>query len=715
MAVLQGKSSWKKAVFVGIILALIYCLGVGVRWRIVTLLDGSYGGMIFTRESAFYFHFARQLAETGDLPEKDLKAQYPEGFDVEAGHNFAKGKLGAYTYRLFGSGRISFERFVRRFDAVFFCLGILPFFFLVRQMSGNEWISLLASGVYVIAMPALQRSTGAGFNMETFSIPLLFLHLCLFVQGIRSDRIWISLLSGFCLAAAVAGWDFCQFYLLILGLFVFLSIFFLPEWQKLLRHFASLLPGLVLAGMVCGYLRRHQFLVSYGMLLAYPLTVWGTFFFKKPIKKLYIAAAVVVVFSILAVSTFVFFDYSKTYSHAGQKFYSKIKHLNSKPLDPSKLSFTERIEWTPPFHSATEKYLRGTYPFVQMLRYAVPALVPLVLFAMGFFRGRREPSEALIIYNAVAFSVLYLMFVRLKVLLVVFFILALGIGWGYFNRLSGRRRFALKTIWVFVLSGLLIFEIAAAVPVHRNVWKFVPESPGRMAALKGLVEAMSKRTDEDSVVLADFNVAPVILAYAGRSIVLHPKFESSEMRERVRKYYEALFSDSEEELNRFCCRYGADYFVFTYYVWRTEKDDTGWVYSPKYIAGAIEKGYMPYGFRWMVADDSRVAYFRPVPEGTVMVPDLGTGEYVVRYKTFEVVTPQDQEKARDHLVRANEYLETEEPENAAKELLAGIKLFPGLPAEAYTKLGVACMMMGNDEEGLKYMTMGATFTKEGRQ
>ena len=75
MAAFQGKRNWKKVVLVGIVLGLIYCLGVGFRWRIVTMLDGSYDGMIFTRESAFYFHFARELAETGAFPKKDLRAQ----------------------------------------------------------------------------------------------------------------------------------------------------------------------------------------------------------------------------------------------------------------------------------------------------------------------------------------------------------------------------------------------------------------------------------------------------------------------------------------------------------------------------------------------------------------------------------------------------------------------------------------------------------------
>ncbi len=434
MSAEAAKSRALRIAGIGVLLLLVYCMGVGIRWRIVDRLDDFYGGMIYTRESALYFHFARELAEEGSLPEGGIskRAQHPEGFDIEGEHTFAKGKLVAYCYRWFCPGSVSFESFARRFDGVFFCLGVFPFFFLMRLLSRSDWIGLLGSALYVTAIPALQRSTGAGFDMETFSIPLLLAHVCLFAYGIRKDRALLSSLSGLFLAVAVAGWDFCQFYLLIVGSFVFFSIFLLRDWAKLLRHFAALVPCLIMAGLVSTYLRRHYFLASYGMLLAYPLAISAKIIFFKRIKKLYIPVGIVVILGLSIIFTHLFFDYSRVYSHVGQKFYSKIKHLNSKPSDPSKLSFTERIEWTPPFHSATEKFGR-TYPLVQMLRYLVPALVPLILFTAGFFRGRREQVEALIFYNVLAFLALYLMFVRVKALLIIFLILALGSAWRYFR------------------------------------------------------------------------------------------------------------------------------------------------------------------------------------------------------------------------------------------------------------------------------------------
>jgi hypothetical protein len=402
------------------------------------------------------------------------------------------------------------------------------------------------------------------------------------------------------------------------------------------------------------------------------------------------------------------------YSHVGQKFISKIRHLNVKPADPGKLSFSERIEWTPPFNSATEKWA-GTYPFIQMLRYAIPAMLPFAFSLAGFFKGRRRMEDALIYWNALVFAISYLMFVRLEVLLVVCLIFTFGIAWRHFRELGKITSAVMMPVWAAFLGCLMLFEIALAAPPSKNIRNFLPESRDRMAALKGLVDAVKSSTEPDSVVLADFNISPVILAYTKRGIILHPKFESVNMRERVQKYYEVLFSTKEESLNLFCNEYGASHYVFTYYVWRAEKDSSGWLYSPKYIANAIDRGYMPYGFRWFVADDSRVAYFRPLPEWTVSVQDPKSGEYVARYKIFEVVSDYDRQKAFECLARGEMYVANESYGEAEMELSTAIELFPGLPSKAYTQLGMAYKQLGNDEKARKYMTMGATFTKEGRQ
>ena len=226
-------NKYSRLAIITVILLIIYGSGVALRWRIVEGLDRYFNGLIFVRESAFYFYFANELDKKGTLPEIDYKAQYPEGFDVEKEHNFAKGKFTVLIHKIPPLRNIHFEKFARYFDAIFFCLGAIPLFLISRIISKNDWLGLALSAIYLTAMPVLPRSTGAGFDMETFSIPLLITHIFLFLYGISRNRFLFSLLSGLALGIAIAGWDFCQFYMLIFSGFVFLAILvlLLPEFQ----------------------------------------------------------------------------------------------------------------------------------------------------------------------------------------------------------------------------------------------------------------------------------------------------------------------------------------------------------------------------------------------------------------------------------------------------------------------------------------------------
>ena len=62
------------------------------------------------------------------------------------------------------------------------------------------------------------------------------------------------------------------------------------------------------------------------------------------------------------------------------------------------------------------------------------------------------------------------------------------------------------------------------------------------------------------MVLANISESPVFLAYTGRPIILHSKFENREIRERYREFLEAIYSD-EDHFFAFATKYGADYFV----------------------------------------------------------------------------------------------------------------------------------------------------------
>jgi hypothetical protein len=77
---------------------------------------------------------------------------------------------------------------------------------------------------------------------------------------------------------------------------------------------------------------------------------------------------------------------------------------------------------------------------------------------------------------------------------------------------------------------------------------------------KLVVHWLNDNTPTNAVVLASISESPVFLAYTGRPIILHSKFENREIRERYREFLEAIYSD-EDCFFAFATKYGADYFV----------------------------------------------------------------------------------------------------------------------------------------------------------
>ena len=72
---------------------------------------------------------------------------------------------------------------------------------------------------------------------------------------------------------------------------------------------------------------------------------------------------------------------------------------------------------------------------------------------------------------------------------------------------------------------------------------------------------ISTQTPTNAVILATISEAPAVLAYTGRSIILHSKFENRAIRERYREFLTAIYG-TEEQFYDFARRYGADYFIY---------------------------------------------------------------------------------------------------------------------------------------------------------
>ena len=198
--------------------ALVYVAAVGVRWSICTTMETvlrppNADEMPYTRESALLFHYADVYRTTGRIPSLDERAQVPEGLHVRRELSVGKGIVAAWLYNGlgvragFGVRAMSFQRFVRRFDAAWYCLGVIPLFFLVRGRTRSLLAATLSAMLLAWTVGAMQRSTGLGFARENFALPLIFAHVWLFDMALRRGRLGPSIAAGVVLAVALATWD----------------------------------------------------------------------------------------------------------------------------------------------------------------------------------------------------------------------------------------------------------------------------------------------------------------------------------------------------------------------------------------------------------------------------------------------------------------------------------------------------------------------------
>ncbi len=672
----------------------VYALGVILRWGVVGCLRDYYRDLPYTLESAMLFHYAEMVPDGHRIPGVDKRAQFPEGLEVARKLSLGKDFAAAGAYEALGRPG-PFREFVRRFDAAWFCLGIFAVFLAVLEMGGGELGGLMAASLYAVSAPSVIRSTGLEFSRENFTLPLIFLHWWLLVRGWKRERAWWSAIgAGVLVAAAAATWDVTQLYILLIGVFAAIQLLFGKGGHRLVRAFLPGLACLVLAGVGVPYLRSHAFLSSWGMLVWYGL---AAAFVARAVsgKRAGLVARVVflVVLGTLAGLVMSQTTYPETYSHFPSLFLAKLRYLNVKPLDPAKLSYEARILWTPALHSATSKF-QGKYPISDFEVLFVLGLGPLVLLMRSLLKRKAEGGEKALLYWVVAFFVLYVLFVRMEVFLVFFLCCLIGLGVRYW--LSLFRRTAARTVALLVWSAVVLLGLIAEADTYSSFRKIyrAADTGSPYAANKVLVDWLRENTEEDAVVLANFTLEPTIFADAGRAIVLHPKFESKQMRMKVKEYLEALFSEDEKDFHDFCVKYGVDYYVLHPGVF-SGPTSGDWMYSHRYMVDRAER-QPEYATLAMRYNPDRLQYFKKLTDVSMAADPFG-----FYYRVFKVVSEKGIEDAEGHVRAARAHFEKynsdgdqESLQLAEDELLRAVELFPG-SAEAHSMLSTVYTIKGD--------------------
>ena len=527
------------------------------------------GSIPFSLESALAFRRIQMVYRDGHLPRVDRGIQYPHGVITRETDTLGAERAYVRAAKLWPGTRRLDEK-IRWLHLAWFCLTIPALFFWVKWMGGGVAGGFWAAAFYAVAISAVARSTGQELSHENNALPFLLGHLAAGAwashrAGSFRARVFWGGVSAALAALALCAWDMVQFYLMLFmawGLIEALRGRLSKEalWS---RH-VPMMAFLLAAGVRNPYLASHGFWLSPTMALGWGVVLAGSPVAQRQRLATRILLALIPLLAFLAVARF----YLPAYTHFASLLGAKLRFFNIRPDDPARLTFEQRILWVPALNSTTWPMLWQWFPSLLVLTAAAAsALIHATV------RNRRHFADLPpLLFFLLASFVSFILFFRFHVWVAVFACGMVGLWAGQAGAAGGRRRrgFAVALLAFGVLVearqpwfGPIRLKRPEVVAPEAQKWAgaLYWGRPNVYAAeTEALMDHLRKFVAPEPV-LANFGISASIATYGGCPVVLHPKFESADIREKVREYGEALFKGDETEFRDWMEAQGATVYV----------------------------------------------------------------------------------------------------------------------------------------------------------
>lgn len=593
---------------IGAGLVACYAAGLGLRRSVYEAQVRAIGfEPPFTLESALYFRRVAQVYDTGRLITRDPAVETPEGIVVPETYSVGSEFVYARLARLFPATMPLAER-LRWLECGWFCLGIPLMAVWIGRWRRSVIAGAFAGLTYAVMLAAIIRSTGQELSRENFALPLLIGCWALQVFAASTRRGAVRWVLGMASAVSLAlAWSSCDMIRYVLGLWLLgaWAAWLLGRWSGsrwTVVQGAMYMAALAAAALLNPYHRAHGAAVSpllwagAALVLAAAVYEWPYPPDRQPgrfgtIRRWALGMAVLVV--ALAGARQVGAEaVGASYGHFLDLLEAKVMHLNQKPADPSLLTFDQRIMWVPALHSANWQLTADLFPCIVWAS---------LLGGFAFLaspRHRADPGFIQLAFFCVATTATYVFFVRFHVILAIFVAALTGVLAAGSTAWGGWRQ------WVCISA----FSLGLVVEAGRVLSE--PEKLGRTGVyypeLVGLTDWLREHGDGRTV-LANFGTSGAILAYAGCPIVLHPKFETASIRERVEDYGAELFMGTERSFRDWADRFGVTWYVHG----KGEFARRGVTQQMRYFVDALDPP-VDAPARRFEAGDPTLRYFREV-------------------------------------------------------------------------------------------------------
>jgi len=216
------------------VLVLAFSISMLIRSQ-----PAEYGLQLNEFDPFFNFRATEYIVENGLFEYftwHDDKSWYPNGRNVSATSQIMLHVTAATTYQIFGVNSSLYD-YTILFPAIIGSLTTIVIFGLVRLFGGTS-AGLIASLLFAISFPIILRGSIGWFKSEPLGIFYGLLGLYLFLSAINSNNkktIACKIIPGaIIMAFGMASWGGNQFFLIPVGLFIFILPFVKKDHKSLL-------------------------------------------------------------------------------------------------------------------------------------------------------------------------------------------------------------------------------------------------------------------------------------------------------------------------------------------------------------------------------------------------------------------------------------------------------------------------------------------------
>lgn len=566
-----------------LVLLLIYVASVAHRLSLSAELPyylPADGTGFFWTEDALQYRYAKMVAHGIEIPSHDFQLQAPEGVEPFKAFTIAMELVAGKIYRLLGL-ELPFHTYVIYFVSLFSSLSIFPVGVLAAVFWNSRLAGALAAFLYAFSIPAFDRVVGS-FIREGFALPLLFFGICCFYSALQqfSPRRGgiLALAAGVFFGLGLASWHLARFYLAQFSLLLFLLGLFGGDDPARVRRVVGLFL-LPVIGMACAIpaLVENATLLSPGVTLG--IAAFAATFLKKRTAFL---TRVLTGGLLLAVALLVGASAATggQYGHVFATIKAMIIHLGSKPADPTSLDMMTRIMWVEAFTSPSFELFVSTFLWLALpLALAIPPLWRLRIKApVGF--------QWLILGLLLVTTLEYLVMRRIGSFAIFFFAVVAGGAVVQVLRREGWGRWGLALLLLVTGAGQCYSAqtYLRGNPIQdaiRSLPWSAEDSGARFlnwqVSNTNLLRWVKANVDRDTSILATMGLSGTVIAYTGRPVVLHSKFETNSIRTKYEEFLQSLYAD-EETFYRFCSKYRVGYFIYEpFLALETDPDSTRYI------------------------------------------------------------------------------------------------------------------------------------------